>query len=63
MSQADLARLTGLSRELIANIETGRRMGLYVSEVFAIAEALGVDVCEMLGEAPMSLRIEVPVDE
>lgn len=62
LTQDDVARAAGIPRTVIVKIENEKRDGLRVAEVFAISKALGVTAEEMLSEAPMTLRVEIPVD-
>lgn len=48
LSQAELARRAGVSRELINNVENGRRL-MSLPHARAVARALGVGVDWMLG--------------
>jgi transcriptional regulator with XRE-family HTH domain len=48
VSQEDLADRLGVSRDVIANIEGGRRK-IEVSDLIMIARALGVDPVELFG--------------
>jgi transcriptional regulator with XRE-family HTH domain len=56
MRQTELARLVGLSRTSITNVELGRQ-GLAIHQLFEFAEALGVEPCELLpAEWPMNQK-------
>lgn len=47
LSQADLARVLGLSRTSITNMESGRQP-IQLHQLYLIAEALGVSVLDLL---------------
>ena len=49
LTQADLARLAGVSKTTLNLIEQGRRLAR-VSTVRKLAEAMGADVDELLGD-------------
>ena len=48
MIQDDLAAILGLSRPSVTNIEVGRQR-ILIHQVFDIADALDMDVSELLG--------------
>jgi transcriptional regulator with XRE-family HTH domain len=51
LTQTDLASAVGLTRASISNLEAGRqRTPLHIT--IAIAQALGLDLADLLGEVP-----------
>ena len=61
MRQGELARRVGLSRTSITNVELGRQ-GLAIHQLFAFADALGVEPCELLpAERPAHQKPTDPV--
>jgi len=46
--QDDLARLAQLERGAVARLEQGRNASLPLRELWAVARALGVRVCDLL---------------
>ncbi|RZT87420.1 helix-turn-helix protein [Pseudonocardia sediminis] len=53
LSADDLARLCGMSRSVIANMESGRRGYLTVDDLNVMCEALGVDPIAVLSDEPL----------
>ncbi len=60
-SQHELAARSGLDRNQIANIEIGRRQEIRLSEVLLLADALDVDLADLLSPEPLSLVTKVTV--
>jgi transcriptional regulator with XRE-family HTH domain len=50
LSQQDLAVKAGLSMAVVSQIEQGKKMDPRMSTVTSLAEALGVDVGELVGQ-------------
>lgn len=50
LSQAELAEAAGLSRDNLANIESGRRQSISVDQLISISRALGVFATELVPE-------------
>jgi transcriptional regulator with XRE-family HTH domain len=61
MSQQDLADSSGLGRQAISKIETGRQ-SVGLDDAMAICAALDVSLLDMVSLEPMSLIIRVPID-
>lgn len=61
MSQQELADASGLVRQVISKIETGRQ-GVGLDDAVAICAALNVSLEAMLSAEPMSLIVRVPID-
>lgn len=52
MTQEDLAEASGVSRDLIAKLEQGRRQTARISSLGALADALDVELSDLLGKRP-----------
>ncbi len=59
MSQTALGERAGLHRDVIANIETGRRQDIRLKEALALAEALDLSLYDLLSEEPLKVAREV----
>lgn len=62
VTQNKLAKLAGFARTTIARLEIGSHGNLSVATLFAICDALGVDITEIfrpLGECPEEYLVEV----
>ncbi len=56
ITQAQLAQQAGITREVLARIETGQRArGLTLEEAFALADALDVDLKRLADPEPMEI--------
>lgn len=60
-SAAELARRSGISRDVIANLENGRKRDVTVSELFALAS--GIEVSPMALIADLSRPFDEPNDD
>jgi transcriptional regulator with XRE-family HTH domain len=53
LTQHELAELSGVSRTLIASIETGQRSGITLDNALRLANVLGVSVETLAGWDPL----------
>jgi transcriptional regulator with XRE-family HTH domain len=57
-SQADLAARAGISRDVVANLETSRRGSIGLSQALAIADALEVSLEALMSDRPFEINIK-----
>jgi ribosome-binding protein aMBF1 (putative translation factor) len=61
ISQRQLAATSGLSRDVVRAVEAGERH-LQFDEAAALCRVLGIDLAEVVADAPLVLRTEVVFD-
>ena len=59
LSQAELARMAGISRNYVSLIERGQARNVSLKLIHALAESLGVNPSVLLGESPAD-RVFIP---
>ncbi|MCK9901272.1 helix-turn-helix transcriptional regulator [Frankia sp. Cpl3] len=59
LTQDQVAAAAGMSRPTLTLIEAGRRSrGVTLDEAAGLCRVLGVDLCDMLGEAPVVVQVD-----
>lgn len=56
MTADDLARVSGMSRSVIANVESGRRPYVAYHELLAWSDALQVSLAAVVGSKPLPIE-------
>lgn len=57
ITQEELARQVGMSRAVLATLETGKRArGLTLEEALTMCAALGVDLCRLVDPEPLEIH-------
>lgn len=56
LSAQEVAVAAGMSREVLANLESRRRRRITLDEAAALARALEVDLREVITDAPFSVH-------
>jgi transcriptional regulator with XRE-family HTH domain len=57
-SQAELAARAGISRDVVANLETSRRGSIGLSQALAIADALEVSLEALMSDRPLEVHVK-----